>query len=178
MKLNVNEKSFDVIKLLGHGKGGYSYLVTDGMRQYVIKQIHHEPCAYYSFGDKLQSELQDYARLREIGVPMPEMLDYDRRNERILKEYIDGKTAFELVQQDKMLPKYLNQVEQMCEKLYPKNTNIDYFPTNFILCDDKLWYIDYECNDYMEQWDFQHWGIRYWSKTPEFLEYCAQNSQK
>lgn len=178
MKLNVNEKSFDVIKLLGHGKGGYSYLVTDGMRYYVIKQIHHEPCAYYSFGDKLQSELQDYSRLREIGIPMPEMLDYNRQNERILKEYIDGKTAFELVQQDKMLPEYLNQVEQMCEKLYPKNTNIDYFPTNFILCDGKLWYIDYECNDYMEQWDFQHWGIRYWSKTSEFLEYCSQNLQK
>lgn len=25
----VNEKSYEVIKLLGHGKGGYSYLVTE-----------------------------------------------------------------------------------------------------------------------------------------------------
>ena len=28
----VNEKSYKVIKLLGHGKGGYSYLVTDGVK--------------------------------------------------------------------------------------------------------------------------------------------------
>ena len=47
-KMYVNEKSYKVIKLLGHGKGGYSYLVTDGMKEYVLKQIHHEPCSYFS----------------------------------------------------------------------------------------------------------------------------------
>ena len=49
----VNEKSYEVIKLLGHGKGGYSYLVTDGTKEYVLKQIHHEPCDYYQFGNKI-----------------------------------------------------------------------------------------------------------------------------
>ena len=46
-------------KLLGKGKGGYSYLVTDGTADYVLKQIHHEPCDYYQFGDKIESELND-----------------------------------------------------------------------------------------------------------------------
>ena len=32
-------------------------------------------------------------------------------------------------------------------------------------------YVDYECNDYMEEWNFENWGIRYWSRTPEFLEH-------
>ena len=59
----------------------------------------------------------------------------------------------------------------MCEKLYPAGLNIDYFPTNFVLNEGKLWYIDFECNGYMDQWNFRNWGIRYWSKTPEFLEY-------
>ena len=58
--MKVNEDEYKVIKLLGKGKGGYSYLVTDGNKQYVLKQIHHEPCDYYKFGDKLQSELHDY----------------------------------------------------------------------------------------------------------------------
>ena len=31
------------------------------------------------------------------------------------------------------------------------DTNIDYFPTNFVVQEDKLYYIDYECNDYMEK---------------------------
>ena len=96
-KMNVNSRAFSIIKLLGKGKGGYSYLVTDGKKEYVLKQIHHEPCSYYQFGDKLQSELDDYKRLLDIGIAMPKLLDYDRENERILKEYIKGETVFDMV---------------------------------------------------------------------------------
>ena len=41
--MEVNGRDYTVIRLLGKGKGGYSYLVTDGQRDYVLKQIHHEP---------------------------------------------------------------------------------------------------------------------------------------
>ena len=30
MELTINEKAYSVEKLLGKGKGGYSYLVSDG----------------------------------------------------------------------------------------------------------------------------------------------------
>ena len=167
----VNEKSYEVVKLLGHGKGGYSYLATDGTKEYVLKQIHHEPCDYYQFGNKIESEMNDYKRLKEIGVPMPEMYDVDIKNERILKEYIKGDTIFDYVMNDKMKPEYIEQMKEMCVYLYAANTNIDYFPTNFVVQEDKLYYIDYECNDYMEEWNFENWGIKYWSQTEEFLEY-------
>ena len=68
--MTVNEREYRVIRLLGKGKGGYSYLVTDGAGEYVLKQIHHEPCAYYTFTDKLASELRDYDHLRELGIPV------------------------------------------------------------------------------------------------------------
>lgn len=167
----VNGKEYTIIRLLGKGKGGYSYLAQRDGTQYVLKQIHHEPCDYYQFGDKLQSELRDYERLTRIGIPMPRLLDADVENERILKEYIDGNTIFELVCKDQMKDEYLAQVQAMCALLYPANTNIDYFPTNFVVRGGQLYYIDFECNDYMEQWNFENWGIRYWSKTPEFLKY-------
>ena len=164
----VNEKEYRVLRLLGKGKGGYSYLVTDGAGEYVLKQIHHEPCAYYRFGDKLASELRDYERLQEIGIPMPKLLDVDEKQERILKEYIPGDTVDVLVKEDRMEEDYFRQMEALCRLLYPANTNIDYFPTNFVVCGGKLWYIDFECNDYMQQWDFEHWGSRYWWKSEEF----------
>ena len=62
----------------------------------------------------------------------------------------------------------------MCDLLYPAGLNIDYFPTNFVEQNGKLYYIDYECNGYMEQWDFEHWGIQYWSKTPSFCAYARE----
>lgn len=169
--LSLNGKSYKIIKLLGKGKGGYSYLATDENKNYVLKQIHHEPCSYYQFGDKIQSEINDYNRLKEIGILMPKMLDVDIENERILKEYIDGDTIFDMVKNDNVKSDYIEQLKNMCKLLYSANTNIDYFPTNFVVQNEKLYYIDYECNNYMEEWNFENWGIKYWSKTPEFLEY-------
>ena len=171
--MTVNDSEYQVIRLLGKGKGGYSYLVTDGKQQYVLKQIHHEPCDYYQFGDKLESELRDYERLQQVGIPMPRLLDVDRQQERLLKEYIHGPTIDQLVLQDQMKPGYIAQVEAMCDLLYPQGLNIDYFPTNFVVREEKLYYIDYECNPYMQQWDFAHWGKHYWSKTPTFMEHAA-----
>ena len=75
--LSVNGKEYEIIKLLGKGKGGYSYLATDGKNKYTLKQIHHEPCSYYQFGDKIQGEINDYKRLKNFGIAMPEMIDVD-----------------------------------------------------------------------------------------------------
>ena len=113
--------------------------------------------------------------LKKIGIKIPLLLDADREQERILKEYIPGETVYELVRQDKMRPEYLEQVQAFCRLLYPANTNIDYFPTNFIVWNGEMYYIDYECNDYMEEWNFENWGIKYWSKTKEFCEYHENN---
>ena len=174
-ELDVNGRVFTVKKLLGKGKGGYSYLVTDGAEEYVLKQIHHEPCDYYTFGNKLESEQRDYRRLREIGIRMPVMLDVDESQERILKEYIAGDTIFDLTARDELRPEFFGQMKEMCKLLYTAKINIDYFPTNFVVREGALYYIDYECNEYTAQWDFENWGIKYWSKTPEFLEYIRQN---
>lgn len=169
--MTVNEKEFTVKKQLGKGKGGYSYLVTDGTGEYVLKQIHHEPCDYYQFGDKLASELRDYERLCKIGIPMPKLLDMDREQERILKEFIPGDTIDKLVRENRMEDGFFWQMEDMCRLLYPANTNIDYFPTNFVVWEGKLYYVDYECNDYMEQWNFEKWGSQYWWMSEAFKEH-------
>lgn len=158
----INGKEYSRLQLLGKGKGGYSWLVTDGAREYVLKQIHHEPCDYYQFGNKLESELRDYARLNALGIPMPKLLGVDEANERILKEYIPGPTAAQLVSQGEMREEYLEQVAQMCGKLYPAGLNIDYYPTNFVVCQGRLWYVDYECNTYDPKWNFENWGSKYW----------------
>ena len=160
--IELSGSPYRVLRLLGKGKGGYSYLVEDNGRQYVLKQIHHEPCDYYQFGNKMESELRDYQRLKDVGIRMPELLAVDRENERILKEYIEGDTIDCLITAGKMKDEYVQQVEFMCGLLYPAGLNIDYYPTNFVVRDGLLYYVDYECNAYMEQWDFDHWGRKYW----------------
>ena len=173
--MTINNIEYNVIKLLGHGKGGYSYLAQKDGKQYVLKQIHHEPCDYYTFGNKIESENNDYKRLMETGIRLPKMLDIDIETERILKEYIDGPTIFDLVKEDAMKDIYLTQMKEMAQKVYSAGLNIDYFPTNFVVQDDLIYYIDYECNNYMDEWNFENWGIKYWSKTQEFLDYLSSH---
>ncbi|NBJ92952.1 BUD32 family EKC/KEOPS complex subunit [Parablautia muri] len=176
-RLTVNEKAYDIIKLLGKGKGGYSYLARDKEKFVVAKQIHHESCDYYQFGDKMEAELRDYRRLKEIGIRLPKLIDFDSKAERIIKEYIDGKTVYEMILQDEPIEECIDQVRKMCEMLYPANINIDYFPTNFVMQKKDLYYIDYECNAYMEEWNFENWGVKYWSKTEEFLQHVTEQGK-
>ena len=173
--MTVNGTEYGAIKLLGHGKGGYSYLVEKDGMQYVLKQIHHEPCDYYTFGNKIEAERRDYQRLLDAGIPIPKMLDIDMENERIVKAYIDGPTVFDLVKEGCLREEYLRQGRQMAAQAQAAGLNIDYFPTNFVVQDGLLYYVDYECNAYMEEWNFDNWGVKYWAQTEVFLQYVRDH---
>ncbi len=169
-------KEYRLIKLLGHGKGGYSYLAEAEAGPVVVKQIHHEPCDYYAFGNKIEAEKRDYERLRNAGIRIPALIAIDEAAEIVVKEYIAGNTIFDLVRDGGSAEPYLNQVRKMAAQARKADLNIDYFPSNFVIRDGLIWYVDYECNEYMEEWSFENWGIRYWSRTPEFLAYVKQHA--
>ncbi len=170
----IGDKEYRIIRLLGHGKGGYSYLAEADGRRAVVKQIHHEPCDYYNFGDKIEAELRDYERLKAAGIRIPEMIAADTKAERIVKEYINGDTVFDRVRDGISVEPYIKQVREMAGLAKAAGLNIDYFPTNFVIQDGLIWYVDYECNDYIDEWNFENWGIKYWSRTSEFEEYLKQ----
>ena len=223
--LSVNGVPYRAIKLLGKGKGGYSYLaekaddlytatetngsscdidpstmakingaphckelcsiagmdgescdsencstallegISDGEKRdfVVLKQIHHEPCDYYTFGNKIEAEKQDYARLVSAGIRIPRLFDIDEENERIVKEFIDGNTVAEMVAEGNLPPEIMAEGKEMAALAKAAGLNIDYYPTNFVA--DKsgtLYYVDYECNPYMDEWSFDNWGVKYW----------------
>ena len=174
--MTVSGGKYRILRLLGHGKGGYSYLAEGPDGPVVVKQIHHEPCDYYQFGNKIEAEQNDYRRLLQAGIRIPEMIAVDTEKECIIKEYIDGETVFDIIRRNGSAEQYLPQVREMAEQARKAGLNIDYFPTNFVVRNDLIWYVDYECNGYMDEWSFENWGIKYWSRTPEFEEYLKQNN--
>lgn len=160
----VNGKVYIIEKLLGKGKGGYSYLALIDDKKVVLKQIHHEPCDYYQFGNKIEAEYNDYQKLINAGIRIPKMIDIDFENEIVIKEYIEGDVISSLIEEGRSVENYLSQVIEMATLARRAGLNIDYYPTNFVVKDDLLYYIDYECNTYMEEWSFEKWGRKYWVK--------------
>ena len=125
-RLTVNETQYRILRLLGKGKGGYSYLAEQDGHPVVVKQIHHEPCDYYTFGNKIEAELRDYERLQKAGIRIPGMQAVDRDAERIVKDYIEGPTVMELVHSGVSIEPYLPQVRDMAAKAMAARLNIDY----------------------------------------------------
>jgi len=177
-KMTVNQAEYQVLRLLGKGKGGYSHLAQRDGKWVVLKQIHHEPCDYYSFGNKIEAEMHDYRRLQAAGIRIAARREGDVAREHSVKEYIEGPTVFQLVRDGAMQEKYLAQVREMAAQAQAAGLNIDYFPTNFIVRDDLLWYIDYECNTYMDEWNFENWGVKYWAQTAEFQAYLGAHKEE
>ena len=88
-----------------------------------------------------------------------------------------NQTVLEQLQTGTLPPQAEEQMRALCRLLYPAGLNIDYFPTNFILWGGVLYYVDYECNPYDAQWDFSHWGSRYWADTPELRAWLQEHGQ-
>ena len=55
-----------------------------------------------------------------------------------------GDVVFDLVKNDQLDDEYIIQVSEMAELAKRHGLNIDYFPTNFVIQNEKLYYIDYE----------------------------------
>ena len=158
----VNGKTYKLERLLGKGKGGYSYLAKINEKEYVLKQIHHEPCDYYKFGNKIEAENNDYQKILKTGIRIPQMIDIDFEKEIIIKEYIDGDVISDLIEQGKPVEQYIPQLLEMSKAAKEAGLNIDYYPTNFVVKDGLLYYIDFECNQYMDEWNLDNWGMKYW----------------
>ena len=174
-----NSGSYHVRTLLGKGKSGFSYLVESDRECRVLKVIHREPVPYYRFDDKMGSEVEAYERLRALGVPVPTLYEYDLECEYLIKEYIEGQIATQVIDSGTMADAIFEQLFAMSHSLARFGLNIDYFPTNFVVTeDDELYYIDYELNPYAEEWNLLNWGIYYWVNTQGMMDFLRTGDPK
>ena len=163
--------NLEIQKFIGKGKSGHSYLAVDGSgKKYVVKKIHHEPCPSYHFDDKFGAEIVAYERLKDI-IKIPEMIYYSREDEVIVKEYIVGVVMSEIIAEDRVTQNHIELIVEMTKSLYPEKINIDFFPSNFVVQGEEVYYIDYELNGYMDEWNFENWGIYFFANPKGMKKY-------
>jgi hypothetical protein len=161
-----------LLRLLGRGKSGYSYLASLAQHEVVVKIMHDEPCAYYAFGaNKVSLEVASYLRLCECGLKLPELLAFDEQRGYLVKEYVKGEVADSWACTAEELDLAVSHLFQMANSLQAQGLNIDYFPSNFVIRNHIPNYIDFEANPYSSQWSLSSWGIYYWANRDGMRRY-------
>jgi tRNA A-37 threonylcarbamoyl transferase component Bud32 len=154
---------YQVITFLRKGKSGYSYIVSNAEgRLFVAKFIHEESMNGQASNDTFTEEINAYAFLKQLGVSVPELIAYDLEQEIIIKQFIQGPTILELIQQGMMDPLFISKMKDFADFLKNKNINIDYHPSNFIIRDGFIYYLDYEYTVYQKEYDFDTYGMSMW----------------
>ena len=162
-----------LIRQIGKGKSGYSFLADWRGRPVVFKRMHDEPCPYYAFSEnKVQIEVRAFNILHMIGIPVPELLCFDVEQKYLVKTYCDGLCGHEWVAQGMENEIIMAQLFAMAAKLHAHGLNIDYFPANFVIKQNNVTYVDYEINPYSDEWSLTHWGIYYWANQSGMAAYC------
>lgn len=163
---------FQIVELLGKGKSGHSYLALHAENRVVVKKMHQEEVTYYTFSKpKVTLELESYHLLKKAAIPIPELLGFNHEEQFIVKQFIEGQTVSETLKTRSLPENLLFRMLEWEEQLRSENINIDYFPTNFVLHDNDIYYVDYEHNPYTDAYNFRNWGIYYWLNREGFAAF-------
>ncbi len=157
---------------IGKGKSAYSYSARLKERTVVLKLMHDESNPYYEFsGNKVELEVKAYRILKDLELNVPDMLFSSVEENYLVKEYIDGDTAAQKISESGITDEHIDQLFTMSNLAEKSGYNLDYFPTNFLVSNDSLFYIDYEINEFDPKWSLINWGIYYWANTEGFKEF-------
>lgn len=162
--------NYQKIKHLGSGKSGDSFLIMYEGSPAVLKIMHKKPFINgHTF--TIEDELRSYHLLSKLPIDIPKIFTYSKDESYLIKSYIPGDTlAVYISKNDIPIDLYLESYQKFIE--YEQlGFNIDYFPTNFVIHNNKLFYVDYEINPYDQKWNFLNWGIHFWFNQEGFKHY-------
>ncbi len=166
----------EVEELLGKGKSAFSFLAKNSNNIYVLKLMHNEKVSYYDFkNDKTSVEINAFNKLKKLGIRIPKLITYDLERQYLLKEMIEGPTAAEYICENQINEDIIKQLFLISNVLKSVKLNIDFFPTNFVISKNELYYIDYEINEYSFEWSLENWGIFYWANNEGFKKFFETN---
>lgn len=159
---------------IGSGKASISYLACKDGKDVTLKVMHGKP---YENGHvfTVLDEIKAYQQLTKIGVDVPKLITYDHEQQVLVKTYVPGMTAAQLIANGDLRTDLYPELFSRFLDIEAKDYTIDYFPANFVLHDNRFVYIDYEINPYEEPWNLFNWGIHFWFNTEGFKVYLEED---
>lgn len=174
-KVETGLGELEIVRELGKGKSGFSFQAVYDHKNVVLKVMHDESAPYYSFNkNKVILESNAYELLESLGAPVPKLLYTNIEENYLIKDYVNGQTGSEWIINNGEDETVIEQLFEISKKLENHKVNIDYFPSNFVIDKDRLYYIDYEVNNYDPDWNLLNWGIYYWANREGFAKFMKE----
>lgn len=168
-------ETYTLVKELNRVNNGIFYLYTKETSKVVIKELTKKRDDEGQF--EINKELYSYERLESLGIYIPKMIGYNRDENIVIKEYLEGKDILGLIRDEKLSKASFWELLKYAELLNSDNLNIDYFPNNFIMKDGKLFYINYKVFPYIEDLNLRNWGIYYWLNSAGVKHYMETGDE-
>ena len=167
-----------LFELIKQGTNGDTYLAEYNDKVVIVKQLYDAVCDRFEDKTLIESELEGYNILKTAGIKVPNIIAYDEEALCIVKEYIQGPTILQMIQNHEDIDQYIPQAQAIEETLKPLNCTADFFPNNFVVRDGELWLVDYEIFPIDPDWGFEKWGKQYWGDTVKLKAYLDLDKPK
>lgn len=175
-ELNKEMETYNLERELNTVSNGKFYLYKKDNDYVVIKELSKK---VDSEGEmEIDKELFSYERLKALEINVPKLLGYNRELNLVIKEYLEGKDLLGIIRDQTLGKDNFGELLKYSESLNADNLNIDYFPANFILKEDSLYYINYKVFPYSEELNLRNWGIYYWINNEGIKKYLETGEEK
>lgn len=175
-RVRVGDHSYTVLRVLGKQPGGDLYLVTEGGQMFTL-----EECSYLTQEERekyIAEAVACYNCLRQIGINVPKLVCADAQAGILMKKYIGGEVASNLILTGALKPENLEQAAAMSKAAEKAGVCLDYFPTNYVVCEKQIYYLRYYCTAYDEKDNFDHRGCKYWMRAGDLMKSIAGETDK
>lgn len=166
---------FKLVKELNQVSNGKFFLYERENELVVIKELSQKIDNEGEY--EIDKELFSYERLKALDINTPKLLGYNRENNIVIKEYLEGKDLLGIIRDKSLTKENIIELLRYSELLNSDNLNIDYFPANFILKEDKLYYVNYKVFPYSEELNLRNWGIYYWINNEGIKRYMESGDE-
>ena len=164
----IGENEYSLKNKIGFDEDKASYLVTNEGEDYLLEE--------YLDSELLEMYVENTCDLVASQIPMLNLIELDAYQKMLVKEYKEGKSLYYMILDGEDISNYIEQIKVMAEEMKKEDLALDFFPTNFIVVDNKVYYTSFEIFELDENTSLEN-NMKFFSKTKEFDDYVKHHSR-
>lgn len=151
MIYNSKTRKYELIKKLGEGESGITYLVKSENKKFVLKELKITNLERWTIVERFKKEIEILKTINHKGIPKFIDIIEDTKSLAYVQEYIDGKTFKEMIEDKDEISDidfkefFLQALDILnyLHKMLPPVIHQDISPKNIIISNKKLYLIDF-----------------------------------